>query len=110
MTTVRTLLSALMMVLMLPWGAYAAGIPAAVTPAAVAADKGPAVQVAPEASAKRKCHRTMPIGAPCGPDRVLPAPALAVPEGRSGAAVRPGGDWTAHDILRDPSRDPPRSI
>lgn len=122
MRTTRSLISLLLVLVMLPWGAYAGSHSAsarvthivAITAAQAACtdDSAAIATTSPhqEASVKRKCRITTLPGSPCGPDRVILAAALPFGAGPTGMPRLSFVDWIAPGPLLTPPRAPPRSI
>jgi hypothetical protein len=119
MTTFRSLLAILLMVLLLPWGAYASAsaqgigdaflVAQPVLSTSTAMQKADPIRVA-EATPPRHCRRASLPGSSCGSD-LLAAPATALPPLGDGATTfaAPRG-WQAKGHAPSPPRDPPRPI
>ena len=109
----RTFISALMMLLILPWGAYSAGhaSPDQRIANAISQETSTFTDAkGAELTARKSCRTAVLPGSPCGPDPVLPA-AMAIPV----TAPEPGAKTVMQVFARQgrslpPPRDPPRII
>jgi hypothetical protein len=120
MWTLRQMILALMLVVVVPWHAYgmayAARPSGVVMPEAVAAVSLPGPHITTPAQtptyalAARKCRTAMLPGLSCIPDPAIhPAPPTSIPPPRNVRFLRSGG-WTAADEAMEPPTGPPRYV
>lgn len=104
MKTLRALFLMLLVLAVLPWGAFAAELsPRAPRDPAVTASAGGSAQPGAEASLSRRCSSPALPGSPCHPDNgLLPAPAAA--------PVSPPGHARPPDVIALQERGGPRGI
>lgn len=128
MTAMRHMITLLMLVALLPWGAYVAAQSARAARSAqgvmphvmtlVSADEAPATDLAvisaPRPSVAlgpRKCRTATLPGFSCSPDPAIQmVSAAAGPPSRQGIVARPTNDWTGASAAEAPPTGPPRSI
>lgn len=122
MKTARLLILTLLILTILPWGAYVpayAEATAATAPETSSFDQlsaAPAERAAiPVASRakiflKRKCRTAKFPGSPCGPDVLLQGVKTTCAGARVHPAPRPPVDRSAQGVSHAPPREPPRLI
>ncbi|RUS60028.1 hypothetical protein EGN72_12150 [Pseudorhodobacter sp. E13] len=111
--SLRAALSVLLMVLILPWGAYGAGhagsdlrtAQGAQTVAATISDAKGA-----EIKARSACRIAVLPGSPCNPDPVLPPGLAPLTRSASASVAVPLSDWHSQGRSLAPPRAPPRLI
>ncbi len=102
MHRVRPIITALMLLLILPWGAYAGGFSLART-VTVDADVWLELPV-------KTCRTAALPGSPCAPDLALPAGTGTQSAARHERHVATPSRRLARDLARAPLKGPPRAV
>lgn len=106
MIVLRHVLIPVLMVLMLPWGAFGSvAAPAGVTGVATDQAAGPDAAVAP---GKRKCRSGVLPGSPCGPDLAVVPEGATSPASPADTLSPQHDDWRRAGQAQAPPTGPPR--
>lgn len=112
--SIRAFISLLMMVLILPWGAYAAGpvaaAPQLATQTAMPDDTGLYDAKGAEITARKHCRTAILPGSLCGADSILPIRAVGATDTQGPTVQMHPLDWPGQGQSPSPPRDPPRVI